>query len=100
MDQHGATSSTLKQAFSFSVLADSSSKNIDWATMPMTPIYNDNASLPHVLLRQGDGKIVLAGSDFITRFNVDLTLDTTFGPQHNGIVNTNFGASMVRSLSG
>src|SRR5438445_157055 len=56
---------------------------------------------------QGDGKIVVAGSslhgsgvigssshrDFtLIRYNVNGTLDTTFGPNRNGIVDTpNFG---------
>ena len=55
-----------------------------------------------VVAIQADGKTVVAGrdtdaSDFnntdiaLTRFNVNGTLDTTFGPNHTGIVRTNGG---------
>jgi uncharacterized delta-60 repeat protein len=53
---------------------------------------------------QADGKIVAAGEDHshfgLTRYNADGTLDTTFGPNHQGRVDTSFngGTDVPASL--
>lgn len=53
---------------------------------------------PHAVAIQPDGKILVAGSTYngvdndfaLVRYNANGTLDTSFGPDHSGIVTTDF----------
>jgi uncharacterized delta-60 repeat protein len=58
---------------------------------------------------QPDGKIVAVGSTYavgnagdfpIARYNADGTLDSTFGPNHNGIVMTDFNGQRDEATGG
>ncbi len=61
----------------------------------VTENFDGGDSRANAVSLQSDGKIVVAGSahnDFaLARFNVDGSLDTSFGPGQTGKVTTNFG---------
>lgn len=71
----------------------------------LTAFNNSSEARGYDLVIQPDGKILVAGyakfvtrkmvdDDFaIARYNPNGTLDTTFGPNHNGMATTNFGGS-------
>jgi uncharacterized delta-60 repeat protein len=100
------------KSFGFRVLAapQAGADDFDWGIVSLLPwqstlhkAWNDYAQ---AMARQADGKILLAGGTigwptgqdhpaFITRFNTDLTLDRTFGPEGLGTVTIDFGGTRL-----
>jgi len=97
-DQHGGVAVPISANFSFVVLSltVSTSSQFDWGAIPTTSEYSDRSPITDAIVQQADGKLVVAGDAtiltngdhyaFLARFNADLTLDTSFGADHTGIV--------------
>jgi YD repeat-containing protein len=83
----------ITQNTTLSLLPAPASDKFDWGVAP----FATKGPVVRAVVQQSDGKLVVAGggggenpegmvSPFIARFNRDLTLDTSFGPSHTGVV--------------
>ena len=93
-DSHDSISDNIVKSFGFTVLADPSSSSFKWGTAPLTAVSPNLMAYVTAVIQQPDGKIVVAASSIpddansmvLIRFNKDLSLDTTFGPSHSGML--------------
>jgi uncharacterized delta-60 repeat protein len=110
-DHHDGTFTSVQQNLAFNVFSPTQSNQFSWATAPITNSYEEGNPLlsgATAETTEPDGKIVIAGwfseshgfgvgqtgtvggfqtnvGVFVARFNADMTLDTSFGPDHTGI---------------